>query len=165
MLFDRLRIRLRRLFPPTAVPINRRTTAWASIEFFVALRSPNVSDQALLTGLQEVADFQIIRDWFEDHRVRRPRPNPQPARNVHRVGQGRCAQRSLHGAEVPSFEKCSITIEPASWQRNPVQVSLHRLASKGIDVRRRARHYVPHRDHPHSRQLCYLRFRRKSLGA
>src|SRR5262249_45298301 len=101
MLFDRLRFRLRRLFPP--VPINRRATARASIEFFVALRSPNVSDQALLTGLQEVADFQIIRDWFEDHRVRRPRPNPQPARK--RPPRGARSVRAAISARGRSAER------------------------------------------------------------
>ena len=63
----------------------------------------DAENEPVLTGLEEVADFQIIREWektteFGDRAEIKTLPEAQ-----HRLGQGGRAQRAVHRAEVPAI--------------------------------------------------------------
>ena len=59
--------------------------------------------EPVLTGLEEVADFQIIQRVGKDHRIRRPRRDQNAAGRQLRMGQGGRPQRPLHRPEVPEL--------------------------------------------------------------
>jgi ATP-dependent DNA helicase DinG len=70
----------------------------------------DAENSPVLSGLEEVADFQIIRDWektteFGDRAEIKTLPEASPPR-----GQSGRAQRSVHRPEVPQFERCFITL-------------------------------------------------------
>ena len=64
----------------------------------------------MLSGLEEVADFQIIRKWEEttetgDRAEIETLPEAQ-----FRLGENGRAPRDVYGAEVHQFERCFITL-------------------------------------------------------
>ncbi len=54
----------------------------------------------VLSGLEEVADFQIIQEWEKTNRIRGSGGDPHASRRQHGLGEDRCAVGAVRGIEV-----------------------------------------------------------------
>ena len=94
--------------------------------------------EPVLAGLEEVADFEIIQRMGEDHRVRRPRRNQDPARRLHRLGQDRRAHAiCARGQKCPNFERCFITLMHQRAAESDIIIVNHHLFFADLSLKRR----------------------------
>ncbi|HJZ95147.1 MAG TPA: ATP-dependent DNA helicase, partial [Candidatus Solibacter sp.] len=95
----------------------------------------DAEDQAVLTGLEEVADFEIIRDWsktteFGDRAEIRNLPEASTA-------WGKVDARSdlCTGNKCPSFEKCFITLMHQRALDSDIIIVNHHLFFADLSLR------------------------------
>ncbi len=89
----------------------------------------------MLTGLEEVADFQIIREWektteFGDRAEIRTLPE-----GSQRVGQGGRPLGSLHRQKCPNFERCFITLMHQRAAESDIIIVNHHLFFADLSLR------------------------------
>ena len=95
--------------------------------------------EPVLDGLEEVADFQIIREWEKTTRNRRPRRNQDASRISPPPGPKSMPARDLcTGQKCPQFERCFITLmhQRAAGKRHHHRQSPPVLRRPGRERRR-----------------------------